>query len=131
MPESLNLSTTLPVSPEKLYHAWLDSDLHAAFTGSPAEIVSRPGGKFSAWDGYIFGTTLELHPYHQIVQSWRTTDFPPTSPDSHLVVTFEAVGEGTRLTLIHTDIPDGQADDYRQGWEDFYFTPMAEYYGSL
>ncbi len=131
MPESLNLSIVLPASPEKVYQAWLDSAGHGAFTGSPAEIDARPGGKFSAWDGYISGTTLEMHPFERIVQSWRTTDFSPTSPDSHLEVLFEAAAEGMRLTLVHTDIPDGQAEDYRQGWEDLYFTPMTEYFSSL
>ncbi len=131
MPENLELSIILPTSPENLYQAWLDSAGHSAFTGSPAEIDARTGGKYTAWDGYIFGVTLELHPFQRIVQSWRTTDFPPASPDSHLEVLFEDVDGGTRLTLIHTAIPDGQAEDYRQGWEDFYFTPMGEYFSSL
>ena len=131
MPESLKLSTYLPVQRVKVYRAWLDSAQHSAFTGSPAEIDGRPGGKFSAWDGYIYGTTLEVQPYRRILQSWRTTDFPQTSPDSRLEVLFEAVTGGTRLTFVHTEIPDGQAEDYRQGWEDFYFTPMAKYFASL
>ncbi len=131
MPESLKLSTHLPVTPETAYRAWLDSEQHAAFTGSPAEIDGHPGGKFSAWDGYIFGTTLEVYPFQRIVQSWRTTDFPESSPDSHLEVLFEDADGGTRLTLVHTEIPDGQGEDYGQGWEDFYFTPMAEYFASF
>ncbi len=131
MPESLKLSINLPALPEKVYAAWLDSDQHSAFTGSPAEIDGRPGGKFTAWDGYIFGTTLELQPFQRIVQAWRTTDFSPSDPDSHLEVLFEAASGGMRLTFVHTNIPDGQGDDYRQGWEDYYFTPMAEYFASL
>ncbi len=131
MPESFTLSINLPVAPEVLYQAWMDSDAHAAFTGSPAEIDARPGGQFTAWDGYIWGTTLELHPFSKIIQTWRTSDFPPASPDSRLEVLFEPGSGGTRLTFIHTNIPDGQAEDYRQGWEDFYFTPMADYYASL
>ncbi len=131
MPESLTLSIELPTTPEQLYQAWLDSAGHAAFTGSPAEIDARPGGKFTAWDGYITGSTLELHPFDKIIQAWRTTDFPSSSPDSRLEVLFEPASGGTRLTLIHTEIPDGQAEDYRQGWEDFYFTPMTDYFSSL
>ncbi len=131
MPEELKLSKSFPALPEKMYQAWLDSAAHSAFTGSPAEIDGRPGGEFSAWDGYITGKTLELHPFDRIVQSWRTTDFPPSSPDSHLEVLFEAAEGGTQLTLIHTNIPDGQGEDYRQGWEDFYFAPMAVYFASL
>ena len=131
MTESLRLSTTLPISPEQVYLAWLDSQEHARFTGSPAEIDPQVGGKFSAWDGYIQGQTLELEPCRRILQTWRTTDFPEAAPDSRLEVLIEPVEHGSKLTLIHTEIPDGQAEEYRQGWEDYYFGPMQEYFGSL
>ncbi|HVP20600.1 MAG TPA: SRPBCC domain-containing protein [Anaerolineaceae bacterium] len=128
MPETLKLSTVIPAEPEKVYLAWLDSGMHSAFTGSLAEIDNRQGGRFTAWDGYIEGTTLELQPSRRILQSWRTTEFPEASPDSLLEVLFEPEDKGTCLTLIHTNIPDGQGENYRQGWEDFYFAPMLEYF---
>ena len=128
MSESLELTILLPVEPEIIYKAWLDSREHGEFTCVKAEIDPRVGGAYTAWDDYIQGTTLELEPYHRIVQSWRTVDFPPYSPDSRLVVTFDKVPEGTRLTLTHTGIPDGQAAGYEQGWMDYYFTPMYEYF---
>jgi activator of HSP90 ATPase len=131
MTESLHLSTVLPVSPQKLYEAWLDSDAHAAFTGGgPALINPRAGGDFTAWDGYISGRTLVLEPSSRILQTWRTTDFPPGAQDSLLEITIEPDGQGSKLTLIHTEIPDGQSEDYRQGWEEYYFGPMQEYFDS-
>ena len=115
-------------SAERLYSAWLDSDQHAAFTGSPAKVDPHAGGSFTAWEGYIQGTNLDLQPYSQILQSWRTTEFPEGSPDSRLEVQFEDVEGGVRLTFIHTGIPDGEGESYRQGWEDYYFLPMQAYF---
>jgi activator of HSP90 ATPase len=110
---------------ERLYGAWLDSAAHSAFTGSPAQIDPQIGGRFSAWGGYIEGTTLELEPYRRIVQTWRTTEFPEGSADSRLEVLLEEAGLGqTRLTLLHSEIPEGQGQGYLQGWEEFYFQPM-------
>ncbi len=123
------MSVTLKATPEKIYRAWLSTDGHAAMTGSPAKVTPRVGGKFTAWDGYISGKTLELNPYTRIVQAWRTTEFPEDSPDSQVEIVLEEVDGGTKLMLTHTDIPEGQADDYKQGWEDFYFKPMKEYFG--
>ena len=85
-------------------------------------------GKFKAWDGYIFGSTLELEPDQRIVQAWRTSEFPDNAPDSRLEILLEKVTEGTKVTLIHNDMPEDQIDPYRQGWEDFYFKPMKEYF---
>jgi len=61
-------------------------------------------------------------------QAWRTSEFPNDSPDSYLDVLLERVAEGTKLTLTHRDMPALQIDSYRQGWEDFYFKPMREYF---
>ena len=65
---------------------------------------------------------------HRIVQAWRTSEFSDDSPDSQVEIQLEKATDGTKVTLIHTGIPDGQGDGYRQGWEDFYFTPMRAYF---
>ncbi len=128
--ESIEVSTILPVPPKQLYLAWLDSKEHSLFTGSAAKIDPKVGGKFTAWDGYIEGKTLELEPYRRILQAWRTDEFPADSPDSSLEVLLEEVDGGTKITLNHTHIPEGQGEDYRQGWVDFYFKLMAEYFSA-
>lgn len=128
MSEQLELSIVLPAEPQQIYAAWLDSEAHTAFTGSPARIDPNVGGAFTAWDGYIEGRTLALEPFRRILQAWRTSEFPEGAPDSMLEVLLEAVPGGTRLTLRHTEIPDGQAAQYEEGWRDFYFAPMGEYF---
>ena len=129
MPESFQISTILPAGPERIYKAWLDSSEHSQFTGGAAEISPVVGGIFTAWDGYIKGVTLELTPYSRILQAWRAEDFPPEAADSQLEVGLEEVPGGTRLTLTHSNLPDGQAEEFKQGWLDFYFTPMQPYFG--
>ncbi len=127
MPDEFSVSDVMPTDPADVYDAWLASDRHAAMTGDPATIDPRVGGAFEAGDGYVSGTTLELEPARRIVQSWRTTEFAPEDPDSRIEVLFEPVPEGTKVTIHHTAIPDGQSG-YEQGWRDFYFAPMREYF---
>jgi uncharacterized protein YndB with AHSA1/START domain len=129
--ESLQLSWTLPVPPAEVYRAWLDSEAHGRFTGSKAQVEPGVGGRFSAWDGYIQGRTLELEPERRIVQAWRTAEFPEGSDDSRLELLLEPAAEGTRITLVHTEIPEGQGGSYRKGWGEFYATPMARYFSKL
>ena len=97
-------------------------------TGSAAQVDGTVGGAFTAWDGYIFGKTLEMESPRRIVQSWRTSEFPEGAPDSRVDILFEAVKDGTKVTLVHSDMPEDQVESYRQGWEDFYFKPMKEYF---
>ena len=129
MSELLEISTILPASPERIYTAWLNADEHSEFTGGqPTTVDPTIGGKFRAWGDYITGTNLILEPYIKIIQSWRTTEFPPGSPDSRIELTLKAVKTGTKLTLKHDTIPDGQSASYKQGWKDYYFKPMKEYF---
>ena len=123
MENKFTVSEVIHATPEQIYKVWLSTDGHAKMTGSPAKIESTVKGKFTAWDGYIFGETLELKPYSRIVQAWRTTEFPEDSPDSRVEILLEAVKGGTKITIIHSNIPEGQADDYQQGWQDFYIKP--------
>ena len=127
--KGFTLSTILPVGAEKIYKAWLSSDGHSAMTGSPAKVNARVGGKFTAWDGYISGKTLELEPTHRILQAWRTTEFPEDATDSMVEILLKETEGGTKITLKHSNMPEEQVDSYRQGWENFYFTPMKEYFG--
>jgi uncharacterized protein YndB with AHSA1/START domain len=129
MADRFEISTTLPAKPEVIYRAWLDSAEHAAFIGNErAEISPGVGGPFRIWDGYISGHTLELDPPRRIVQSWRTDEFPEGSADSRLEILLEPAGSGARLTLVHSEIPDGQGSRYEEGWKENYFAPMQAYF---
>jgi uncharacterized protein YndB with AHSA1/START domain len=125
--ESITLWEIFPASPREIYDSWLSS-AHGKMIGSTATVDPRVGGAFTAWDGYIKGTTLELEPYRRLVQAWRTTEFSAAHPDSRLELMLEQVEGGTRLTIRHTEIPEGQGASLEQGWIDHYFRPMKEYF---
>jgi activator of HSP90 ATPase len=126
--ESVKVSAVIPASAKEIYSAWLSAKGHSAMTGSAAKGTPRVGCRFTAWDGYIEGKNLELVPPSLIVQAWRTSDFPDAAADSRLEIALSKAKDGTRVTLTHTDIPAGQAKGYKQGWIDYYFKPMKEYF---
>jgi activator of HSP90 ATPase len=76
MKNGFTVSGVVPATPVDVYEAWLSSEGHTAMTGSPATVDGNMGGEFSAWDGYIFGRTLELTPNQRIIQAWRTFGIP-------------------------------------------------------
>jgi len=122
-----SISKIFPVTPDKIYNAWLDGKLHSAMTGGHAECNAEEGRRFTAWDGYISGQNLTLLPNKKIVQSWRTTEFENDQEDSVIEIVFESIDEGCKLTLTHSKIPDDQPD-YKQGWVEYYFDPMSKYF---
>jgi activator of HSP90 ATPase len=123
------LTHVFPASPDVIYDTWLRSRGHTAMTGSKAKMSARIGGRYTAWDGYISGRNLILEPGKRIVQSWRTTEFTDADEDSKITVTLTPVKAGTRLTLVHSDVPDGHTSYENGGWRDCYFKPMGKYFG--
>ena len=130
MKNEFTLVVTINSKAEKFYEAYLSSEGHTALTGSPARVDGTVDGDFTAWDGYIQGMFLELEKNKRIVQAWRTAEFPDEAEDSIVEILLEEDHGKTKLTLKHTNIPEGQADEYKTGWEDFYFKPMREYFGN-
>jgi uncharacterized protein YndB with AHSA1/START domain len=129
MPYRFSLSTTLPATPQAIYDAWLTSEGHAALTGAPAQVDGEVGGRFTAWGGYISGETLALEPGRRIVQSWRTQSFEEGHEDSQVEILLAPEGEGTRMTVNHSNVPDGQTQYEETGWREHYFEPMARHFG--
>ena len=121
------VSDVIPATPDAIYSAWLSSDEHSRMTGSPASVSAEVGDEFEAWDEYIHGKNLELQPPGRIYQSWRTSEFDDNEEDSLLEVLPESEGNGTRVTIRHSNLPD-DGMHYREGWKDSYFTPMKEHF---
>lgn len=122
------ITQTIPAPPEKVYQALLDPKLHTDFTGSLSTGGMNVGDKFTAWDGYIMGKHLKLTPSSFMQQEWSTTEWPADYPPSIVEWHFKKVPGGTELTLKHRKAPISQVDDYKQGWEDFYFQPLKAYF---
>ncbi len=129
MKNNFTLTVTINAKADAIYKAWLSTDGHTALTGSPAKVDGKVNGDFTAWDGYIWGMFLELEPNHRILQAWRTSEFPSEAEDSVVEILLDEEKGKTKLTLKHSNMPEGQADSYKTGWEDFYFKPMKEYFG--
>jgi len=118
----------IPAKPEEVYDALMDEKKHAEFTGSKASIDAKVGGKFTAWDGYIFGKNLKLEKGKRIVQEWQTTEWPDDYHPSVVEFSFKRKGDGTELTMVHSQVPAEQVESYRQGWIDFYWDPLKKYF---
>jgi len=118
----------IPATPDEVYDAFLDPKKHAAFTGSKATGSPKVGEKFTSWDGYILGKNLELEKGKRIVQEWVTTEWPEGYLPSRLELTFRKVKGGTEISMVHSNVPAEQAEEYAQGWKDFYWKPLVKYF---
>lgn len=62
------------------------------------------------------------------MQKWTTTEWPKGYPASRLELSFEKVRGGTEILMVHSSVPAEQADDIAEGWDEFYWKPLKEYF---
>jgi len=124
----LRQTVIVHADPDKVYEAFINAKIHSEFTGSKATGKPAVGAKFTAWDGYIFGKNLELVKGKRIVQEWKTTDWAKGYGPSRFELTFKKVEKGTEVTMIHSDIPEEMKEELAEGWEEFYWKPLGEYF---
>jgi activator of HSP90 ATPase len=115
-------------TPEQVYRALLSSKEHSKFTGSPAKVSARVGGKFTAWNEYISGRNIELRDGKMIVQEWQTTGWPEGYGPSTLRISLKKSGMGTELTMVQTKVPAADIVHYDPGWHKSYWEPLKKYF---
>jgi uncharacterized protein YndB with AHSA1/START domain len=126
MARTIRQTATFKASPRAVYEALMDSRRHAAFSGMSARIERRPGGRFTAYGGYLEGVTIDLVPNRRIVQFWRSRNWPA---HYYSTVTFELapVRGGTRLRFTQAGVPEGDYAAKRSGWISQYWDKMRRY----
>ncbi|MBD3636634.1 MAG: SRPBCC domain-containing protein [Crocinitomicaceae bacterium] len=128
--DMLKVEAIIPASAARIYEDWLSSDGHTKMTGGYAQISKEPQTRFTAWDGYISGSNLQLEKNKRIFQTWRTAEFPEDAEHSKLEVWLEELEENmTKVVITQSNLPDGDGEKYSEGWKQHYFEPMTEYYG--
>lgn len=116
--------------PNEVYHVLLDAEKHAELTGGEVEINPVVQGKFSIFDGYCKGYTMELIPDKRIVQAWNFAE--EGWPEDHFSICIFELSEKdnkTELNFTQTKIPAHKSEDLKNGWKEFYWDAMETFFG--
>jgi activator of HSP90 ATPase len=110
----------LNAKPRAIYQALMNSKKHAAFTGAPAKIDAKVGGRFAAWGPHLRGVNVELIKNKRIVQAWRAKSWPKSH---YSIATFELkrARGGTHLVFTQTGVPARHWRDINGGWKSHYW----------
>jgi uncharacterized protein YndB with AHSA1/START domain len=111
--------------PEVVFAYLTDPAKMVQWLGLGAELEPRPGGIFRVdpnGHDVLRGTFVEVVPYSRVVFTWGYEDPSHRVPAGSTLVTIELTpqGAGTRLRLVHSDLPEGPArDGHDQGWTHY------------
>jgi len=125
---TITVSRAVPGSPDQVFAAWVEADRLAAWwwpqlAGTTYVVDARPGGRYRiqspALGATVSGTYTDVDRPRRLAFTWVwQDDGGPASGEDTVVVTFEAEGDATTVTVAHTSAehtPDGGTE---QGWSD-------------
>ncbi len=122
--KSIRKTYEINVPAQRVWQALVDPKIISGWGAGPAKMSPKEGTAFSLWGGDIHGVNTEIIPDKKLVQKWYGGKW---DAPSILTLALHAQGNGTRIELTQTNIPDNEAADIDDGWTSYYFGPMKEY----
>lgn len=115
-------SIDIAATPETVFQYLTTESGMTAWMGQYAELDPRPGGRFAVdiAGSPVRGEYLHVDFPHRVVVSWGfagSDDLPPGASTVEFRLT--ATSGGTRVDLVHSNLPDPQARGHARGWAHF------------
>jgi activator of HSP90 ATPase len=124
---TIHQTVHLRASPSAVYQTLVDPRQHAKFSGRPASLAARPGGRFSHYGGALEGFVIRLETNRRIVLAWRANSWPA---GDYSIADFllTEVTSGTRVEFTQSGVPSASVRSISSGWREHYWGPLATFF---
>ncbi len=115
-------SIEIEAAPADVFDYLVTESGMTAWMGQDATVDPRPGGGFAVdIAGHaIRGRYLDVERPGRVVVSWGVAGSPDLPPGASTVeFTLTPTARGTRVDLVHSDLPDARLDGHADGWTHF------------
>lgn len=111
-----------------VFRALTVSKMVDGWGGGPARIQARVNGRYSLWDGDMYGVIKEYEFPRRFAHTLRETHWDQTYLDSLVIWNLTENPWGTGLNLQHTGLPNRKMRDiHEEGWGEYFLGPMKAY----
>lgn len=115
----------IKAEPSDVYSALTNPYTIELWTGYPAVMSTVPGSEFSLWEGDITGKNISFIQDKNIVQEWY---FGDQTEKSIVTIIIRKDREDSLVTVEHTNIPDDDFTDIADGWREYYFGAINNFF---
>jgi activator of HSP90 ATPase len=113
------------VEPADIYSAITNPFTIGLWSGYPAQMSTVPDSEFSLWDGDITGKNIEFIQDKKVVQEWY---FGDQAERSIVTITISPDRENSAVTVEQTNIPDEEFEGIAEGWKEYYFDAISNFF---
>jgi activator of HSP90 ATPase len=112
-------------TPEEVFSALTNPFTIELWSGYPAQMDGKEGTEFSIFDGDIAGRNIKVIENQQLIQEWY---FGANPEISIVTINLKPHNLGTKVMLEHTNVPDDEAEEFTNGWTDYYWGAIKEFF---
>ena len=126
---SINQIIRFEATAQEVYDVLMTAEILSIITGAEAKMSVDIGGTFNLFDGYCTGYNMELIAHQKIVQAWNFEE--EGWPAEHYSICTFLLIEEEDATLLHfnqENIPAHQVAALEEGWDNYFWTPMHDYF---
>jgi uncharacterized protein YndB with AHSA1/START domain len=110
--------------PETVFPYFTDPERMVRWMGTEAVMDARPGGAYRILVGGRYaaaGEFVELDPPNRVVFTWgwEGGEMSVAPGASTVEVTLTPEDDGTRVVLVHRDLPEDSRAPHAHGWEHY------------
>ena len=123
---TIQQTVDLPGTPSRVYQTLVNPKEHAKFSGHPARLVAKAGGRFTHYGGALEGFVILLERNHRIVFAWRANSWPKGDYSIADIVLTKVKG-GTRVEFTQVGVPTAALAGISSGWYEHYWGPLKKF----
>jgi uncharacterized protein YndB with AHSA1/START domain len=120
--EPIRASVVIDAEPSEVYEYFTIAEAMVLWMGQSSSLDPVPGGEFAVnVNGVaVRGHYLVLDPPNRLVFTWGFIGSDVLPPESSTVeVLLTPLGDGTRVEIVHRDLPQAEASKHASGWRHF------------
>lgn len=115
-------SIHIEADPDLVFDYFTRPEALVRWMGDRAVLDPQPGGEFTLWfdERCVQGRYVEVDRPRRLVISWGrrgSREMPPFS--STLEVDFTPEVDGTRVSIVHSGLPDSERPRHALGWKHY------------
>ncbi|SPO30339.1 related to AHA1 - stress-regulated cochaperone [Ustilago trichophora] len=115
----VRVSSELAVSISDLWDLLTNPSRIPMWTRAPAQFEAKPDADFALFGGNVTGKVVSVDAPKQLIQKWRTPQFPEGHYGT-LAVNLTEGGDSTKLELVLSGAPSGDEEVVEKNLETYY-----------
>jgi uncharacterized protein YndB with AHSA1/START domain len=129
---AVGMKYVLYAPPEKVFEALTKEGILSAWCDGGGKVGDKAGGDMEMFGGWVKGKVVAFdRKAKKLSYTWKPAEWDKKTEPSLVEYVIRPHAAGSEVILTHSGFPSQEeADKHRNGWTDYVFEPLNDYFTS-